>query len=253
MDVLSLCSGIGGLDFFTKSLGWRTVGYVEKASYRREVLFRRMEDGQLDSAPIFDDLRTFNGKEWRGLVDCIVGGFPCQPFSKAGKQRGADDPRNLWPDVYRVLCEVRPRFAFLENVPGLIHGAYWGTILGDLAEGGFDVRWDCVPAAAAGANHLRDRLWILVTDPTGEGHAEQARQHDTVGRGEQPNGDGQDGPVAHADGAGLRKPPERSRWWEVEPSVGRVADGVPHWMDRLGSLGDAVVNQQALLAWKLLS
>ena len=128
-----------------------------------------MRDGRLDSAPIFPDLREFNGMAWRGSVDCVVGGFPCQPFSVAGNRRGADDPRNLWPEVDRVLREVRPQFAFLENVPGLLHGAYWGTILGDLAEGGFDVRWDCVPASAVGAPHQRDRLWILVSDANSVG------------------------------------------------------------------------------------
>lgn len=324
MNVLSLCSGVGGLDRFTRSLGWRTLAYVERDEYRQAVLHARMRDGRLDSAPLWPDLRTFDGVEWRGAVDCIVGGFPCQPFSTAGKQRGADDPRNLWPEVNRILREVRPRFAFLENVPGLLHGAYWGTILGDLAEGGFDVRWDCVPASAAGAPHRRDRLWILVADASdgrrgtskrnvhggqfditrsgtatladarhelehvqppgtgaeladaesngrGEGWPEpergQGRPDATLGGS--PVADSQDFGLERAgdswngragfenDGRWPARPGEPQYEWEaprtVEPPVGRVANGTASRVDRLRALGDAVIPQQARLAWDLLT
>ena len=164
MNALSLCSGIGGLDLAIQRMGGRTVVYSEINPYRQEILLRRMEEGWLDVAPIISVLTSQDFRPWRGIVDCIVGGFPCQPFSIAGQRRGADDSRNLWPHVYRILCEVGPRVALLENVPGLIHTPYWGTILGDLAEGGFNVQWDCIPAAAAGAPHRRDRLWIIITD-----------------------------------------------------------------------------------------
>ena len=162
--VISLCSGVGGLDLAIQRMGGRTVVYSEINPYRQEILLRRMEEGWLDVAPIISDLTKHDFRPWRGIVDCIIGGFPCQPFSIAGQRRGSDDSRNLFPHVYRILCEVRPRFALLENVPGLIHTPYWGTILGDLAEGGFNVQWDCIPAAAAGAPHRRDRLWIVITD-----------------------------------------------------------------------------------------
>ena len=119
MNVLSLCAGVGGLDLFAQALKWRTVAYVEINPYRQAVLYARMRDRRLDSAPIWPDLRTFSGVAWRGAVDCVVSGFPCQPFSTAGRRKAASDERNLWPEVARILGEVQPAFAFFENVRGL--------------------------------------------------------------------------------------------------------------------------------------
>jgi DNA (cytosine-5)-methyltransferase 1 len=243
LNVLSICSGIGGLDLFARSLGWRTVAYVEKDEYRQAVLHARMRDGRLDRAPIWPDLRTFDGLEWRGLVDAVVGGFPCQPFSKAGSRRRENDSRNLWPDVARVISEVRPLGAFLENVPGLLHAPYWGTILGDLAGLGYDVRWDLVEAAAAGAPHRRERLWFLAhtgslgwMDHQNDVHARSGRfaPQLTVASGDEAMAEWNGGP---AD----------------ESRLDRLVDGVPEWMERTEALGDAVVWQQARLAWDLLT
>jgi DNA (cytosine-5)-methyltransferase 1 len=105
----------------------------------------------------------FDGTEWRGEVDVVSGGFPCQPWSQAGQRKGAADERNLWPDTLRVLREVRPRYGFLENVPALLYAShgYFGTVLGGLAEIGYDAVWEVIPASAIGAPHRRDRLWIL--------------------------------------------------------------------------------------------
>jgi len=163
MNELALFAGAGGGLLATKwMLGWRTVCYVENAAYPVEVLKARIRDGLLDDAPIWDDARTFDGRPWRGCVDIVTAGFPCQPFSLAGQQRAERDERNMWPDTIRIVGEVRPRWCLLENVPGLLAGShgYFGTILRELAESGYDARWRVLSAAEVGAPHRRDRLWI---------------------------------------------------------------------------------------------
>ena len=125
--------------FGTKHLlGLNTVCYVEQNLYRVEVLKARIRDGYLDNAPIWDDVRTFDGRPWFGLVDIISAGFPCQPYSGAGDKLGADDPRNLWPSIFQIICEVRPRYILLENVTNLLSFPYVGTISGQMAASGFD-------------------------------------------------------------------------------------------------------------------
>lgn len=171
MRELSLFSGAGGGLLGTKLLGWRAVGYVERDGYCQAVLEARIRDGLLDSAPIFGDIRDFLADGWadryRGLVDVVTAGFPCQPFSVAGKRRACGDERNLWPETAEVLERVQPAFALLENVPGLLTARsadgrhYFGTVLGDLAALGFNAEWCCRGADDVGAPHLRKRLWIL--------------------------------------------------------------------------------------------
>jgi len=165
VNELSLFSGAGGGLLGTKLLGWRNVGYVEWDSYCQRVLAQRIDDGYLDPAPIFTDVREFvksgAAAEYRGFADVVTAGFPCQPFSVAGKRAGADDERNMWPATIDCIRAVRPRFAFLENVPGLLVSGYFGRILGDLAESGYDCRWRILSAAEMGAPHRRQRLWIV--------------------------------------------------------------------------------------------
>lgn len=134
--VLGLCAGIGGLELGLKLAipGSRLVGIVERDAYCAAVLVARMEDKALDQAPVWDDLATFDGAPWRGAVDIVTSGFPCQPISSAGKRLGTDDERWLWPEIVRVIRDVGPRIIFLENVPTLITGGFAGDILGDLAE-----------------------------------------------------------------------------------------------------------------------
>ena len=117
---LSLCSGGGGLDLGLElALGsLRTVCWVEWEAFAINYLVEAMEAECLAQAPVYTDLRTFDGRPWRGVVDCLTAGYPCQPFSVAGKRRGQDDPRHLWPHVARVVGEVEPAIVFLENVPG---------------------------------------------------------------------------------------------------------------------------------------
>ena len=159
---LALFAGVGGGQLGSKLIGGiRTICYVEKEAYCQEVIKARIRDGIFDDAPIWDDIRDFDGTRWTGCVDLVSAGFPCQPFSAAGKQEGELDDRNLWPDTIRVIREVGPEWCLLENVPRLLGFAYFGTILRDLAEAGFDARWCTISAADVGAPHKRERLWIM--------------------------------------------------------------------------------------------
>jgi DNA (cytosine-5)-methyltransferase 1 len=160
---VALCAGVGGLDLGLRlALGesYRTVCYVEREAYAAAALVARMEDKALDLAPVWDDVTTFRGEPWRGVVDLVTAGFPCQPWSVAGKRKGTSDSRWLWPDIARIIRECEPRYVFLENVPGLYrHGLR--VVLSDLAALGFDAEWDCVSAGDVGAPHRRERVFIL--------------------------------------------------------------------------------------------
>jgi len=159
---LSLFSGAGGLDLGAKFVGgFRTIGYVEFDRYAQAVLMSRIRDRRLDDAPIWNDITTFDAKPWRGLVDVISGGFPCQDVSVAGKQLGLFGSRSgLWFEFARVIREVGPRFVLVENVPGLLARGM-GDVLGELSEAGFDAEWWTLCAADVGAPHLRERVWIV--------------------------------------------------------------------------------------------
>lgn len=168
MNELSLFTGAGGGLLGTKLLGFTHVGYVEYNEYCQRVIAQRIDDGLLDTAPIFGDISAFidNGyaASYSGLVDVVTAGFPCQPFSVAGKGLGEDDPRNKWPETLECLRLVRPRFALLENVPGLFAHEYTRIIFWQLAEAGFDARWCVLGADDCGAPHRRKRVWILATN-----------------------------------------------------------------------------------------
>ena len=236
MNELALFAGAGGGILGGKLLGWRTVCAVEIAPYARRVLLARQRDGILPRFPIWDDIRTFDGKPWRGHCDVLSAGFPCTPFSVAGKREAGDSDKNMWPDTLRVIREVRPKHLLLENVPNLLaqsHG-YMHTILGGLAESGYDCRWDCVPASALGANHQRDRLWIVANQVADADSAQRERNQRTQRKQAQ-----------HTNTCG-------PGWWEVEPAVGRVADGLANRMDRLRALGNGQVPAVVHFAWRNL-
>ncbi len=273
MRELSLFTGVGGGLLGTKLLGWTCVCAVEIEPYCQEVLVRRQADGWLDPFPIWPDVRTFDGTAWRGRVDVVTAGFPCQPFSLAGKRKGADDERNGWPDTARIIGEVRPRYALLENVPGLLRSGYFGTVIGDLAALGYDARWDVFSASECGAPHQRDRLWIRCEN-TGPDCGGRDRLEELDGAALQdpadrnPRGRHADGlrdEVSDADRArreGLlgtvRASSEHAelgggRWWQAEPAVGRVVDGLPYRVDRLRGLGNAQVPAVVARAWRALS
>lgn len=162
MNGLALFAGVAGLDLGVRLAfpSSRTVCYVEGEAYAASVLVSQMQKGALHEAPIWSNVVTFDGKPWCGKVDFITAGFPCQPWSKAGKLEKTKDERWLWHDIERIICETRPQYLFLENVPGIIHGGIC-EILKSLAESGFNVEWGCIKASDVGANHRRDRAFIF--------------------------------------------------------------------------------------------
>lgn len=183
-NVLSLCSGVGQLD-----LGYRlacpkarTVCYVEIEAFVQQVLVARIEDQLLDDAPIWSDLKTFDGSKWCGVVDTIIGGFPCQPFSDAGKKRGVEDSRHLWPHIAKLIGVIRPSRCLFENVPGLLstrdaNGEYAIEIVKrDLQEMGYRVEIGLFSAEEVGAPHRRLRVFILADTERKQDNEQHNRQ-----------------------------------------------------------------------------
>ena len=232
MNELALFAGAGGGILGGKLLGWRTVCAVEWEPYPASVLVARQNDGLLPAFPIWDDVQTFDGKPWQGIVDVVSGGFPCQDISSAGRGAGIDGERSgMWREMARIIHEVQPRFAFVENSPMLTSRGL-GTVLGDLASMGFDARWGVLGAADVGANHQRDRIWIVATNPN-------VPQRE---RGELPSG---------------KEPAYPStcdtRWWKDSSGIHRMDDGVAARVDRLKAIGNGQVPLCAATAWELLS
>lgn len=164
---ISLCSGVGMLDEGLRAacefldIEQRTVCYVERESFSVSTLVKHMEKGILDESPIWSDITTFNGAAWRGKVDCIVAGFPCQPHSVAGNRKGTDDERWLWNDITRIIRDVSPRFVFLENVRGLLSSGGFTPVITSLVGLGFNIEWGVLSASEVGASHRRERVFIL--------------------------------------------------------------------------------------------
>ena len=161
LNGLALCAGYGGLELAIERVfdEYKTVCYVEGEAFAAQHLRKKMEEGRLDEAPIWSNVKSFNGEPWRGKVDIISGGFPCQPYSSAGKQMGEDDPRDLWPDFVRIIGEVRPGFIFLENVPNVVK-LRLDQIIVDLDKLGYSCSWGTLEASQVGARHKRNR-WFL--------------------------------------------------------------------------------------------
>ena len=285
---LALFAGGGGGILGGKLLGWRTIGACELDGYAREILFARMRDGSLDRFDIWDDIRTFDGTQdrqgrpWR--ADVVSGGFPCQDISAAGTGAGITGSRSsLWAHMARVIGEVRPKYAFVENSP-LLTKRGLGVVLGDLAAMGFNAEWCVLSAQDVGAPHIRKRLWVLASHPDRDGvwDSEQLVSGGRVdiqdGGGAEPKHDGGQGALAHADRRRLQElgkpeprgeqrargdePHGRRKWWpgrspwETEPLVGRVAHGVARRVDRrvdrLRATGNGQVPQCAAAAWRVL-
>jgi DNA (cytosine-5)-methyltransferase 1 len=202
LNELALFAGAGGGILGGKLLGWRTVCAVEIDQYARRVLLARQRDGCLPRFPIWDNVTTFDGNPWRGKVDVISGGFPCQDISAAGKGAGIDGARSgMWSHMARIIGEVRPRFAFVENSPMLTSRGL-GRVLGDLAALGYDARWGVLGADDIGAPHRRKRIWIVANAAgAGQGGAKSRPEAGLAGIG-------RSGSHAFnvADSNGLRKP-----------------------------------------------
>jgi DNA (cytosine-5)-methyltransferase 1 len=262
MNELALFAGAGGGILGGKLLGWRTVCAVEWEPYAASVLAARQNDGFLETFPIWDDVQTFDGKSWRGIVDVISGGFPCQDISAAGRGAGIDGERSgMWREMARIIHEVRPRFAFVENSPMLTSRGL-GTVLGDLAEMGFDAKWGVLGAADVGANHQRDRIWIVAKWRGQLPHSQHNRirrweqQQESLEKKEMADSSSQD--VERQRSIAVRVKSEfgnigDASWWQSEPNVGRVANGVASRVDRLKAIGNGQVPLCAATAWEILS
>ena len=249
---LALFAGAGGGILGGHLLGWRTVCAVEWEPYPAGVLIARQNEGILPPFPIWDDVRTFDGKPWRGLVDVVSGGFPCQDISAAGKGKGIDGERSgMWKEMARIIGEVRPRYVLVENSPVLTSRGL-GRVLGDLAELGYDAEWCVLGADDAGAPHHRERIWILAhtnSDVPGMHAGPVAKETGFFRRhaeGHLPSGCGSllAGQVWHTprDAAGRR----------LEPDVPRVVNGMADRLVALKASGNGQVPVVAALAWNTL-
>ena len=214
-------AGSEGFSLGLERAGMETVAFCELDKYARKVLKKHWPD-----VPIHEDVRTLDGTQYRGAVDVVCGGFPCQDISTAGRQEGIQEGTRsgLWSECARILGEVRPRFAIFENVTNLLNGqrgAWFKRVLWDISQVGYDAEWHCIPASAVGAPHERDRVWIIAYP--------NKTQLERRGLSER----------IHAQ----LSDPGNLCGWKNQPRVERAANGVPYQMDRLGCLGNAVVPQ----------
>lgn len=271
-NILSLCSGGGGLELGLRIAvpGSGVACYVEREAFDCALLVKRMQEGILDDAPIWSDLKTFDPKPWRGKVHCVTAGYPCQPESVAGHRLGKDDPRWLWPWVRDVVEEVAPIFVFCENVEGHLKQGF-RQVAEDLHGMGYGVEVGLFSAREVGATHCRRRLFILGYS---QGRGDEAGEPPEGGKGEagkpcggMVEGDALNGP---AEGRKSLFPPGRrslKTWHSIlgeqvhaEPVIPRMDDELAPWVDgykeghdcRLYALGNGVVPTCAGYAFLVL-
>ena len=252
MNELALFAGCGGGVLASHLLGHRIVCAVEIDEYARRILMQRQDDGVLQPFPIWDDITTFDGRPWRGHVDVISGGFPCQDISAAGKGAGIEGSRSgLWQEMARVVREVRPRYVFVENSPMLVSRGL-AVVLGDLAEMGFDAVWGCIRAADIGFAHRRDRVWALAY-----------ARGDLPRFGMEAGDSGKEGcqwPKTEALELSRSVTPLLAQSWQqsgqgvtAESGLPGLAHGVPDLLDRIRCSGNGQVPAVAAFAWALLA
>jgi len=251
MNELALFAGAGGGILGGKLLGWRTVCAVEWEPYAAGVLAARQNDKILEPFPIWDDVQTFDGKPWRGIVDVVSGGFPCQDISGAGKGAGIDGERSgMWRHMARVVCETKPRWVFVENSPRLTTRGL-GTILRDLAELGFDAAWSVFSAAEFGAPHNRDRIWLVAHSRQNRRICSRVVPHKHRKEGE--GGDATKWCQNRNRFEILSRYRKALNKWLPEPEPDRVADGVAYQVERLAATGNGQVPAVAAAAFTILS
>jgi DNA (cytosine-5)-methyltransferase 1 len=281
INVISLCTGGGGLDLGVQLAipGARGVVYVEREAFAVAHLVSAMQAGFMDEAPVWSDVSTFNGRPWRGLVDGVIGGIPCQPHSIAGNRLAEEDERDLWSPARRIVVQARPGFVFIENVDGFVSSGGLFRVWRDLRRLGYEVEVGFFSASEVGASHRRGRCFVLaVADASGarlEGY-EQREAHDQWEREASP------GSTAELHRArmvfeGIERqypappslfapgPAERAEWDRIistaphlEPAVRRVVDGMAVALDvgrvdRLRMLGNGVVPLEAAYALRTLA
>jgi DNA (cytosine-5)-methyltransferase 1 len=283
MNELALFAGAGGGILGGHLLGWRTVCAVEWEAYPASVLVARQNDKILPSFPIWDDVQTFDGKPWQGIVDVVSGGFPCQDISVAGNGDGLDGERSgMWREMARIIGEVRPRFVFVENSPMLTTRGL-GTVLRDMAKLGYDAEWCVLGAADVGAKHQRNRIWIVgytnnygpyktinkqIIQRKSDWQKENFEQFKRPSISKTPN-------VANSSVSGFSscnnktfRPKQQvlekqlggsgyeygtsGNWWQTEPNLDRVVNGMADRVDRLKAIGNGQVPLCAATAWTIL-
>jgi DNA (cytosine-5)-methyltransferase 1 len=223
LNELALFAGAGGGILGGKLLGWRTVCAVEFNSYCAAVLCQRQNDGILPPFPIWDDVRTFDGRLWQGRVDVVSGGFPCQAYSSAASGKNTAD--DLWPEMLRIVADVAPRHVFAENV----ERRAIDRAADDLESMGYSVRCAKVSAKDLGADHVRERYWL----------AAHANLHSELRK-----------PV-NAEVASVQI--VCTSIWEAFAEQSRMVDGVAHRMDRIAAIGNGQIPAMAVAAWRLLN
>jgi DNA (cytosine-5)-methyltransferase 1 len=287
VNELALFAGAGGGILGGHLLGWRTVCAVEWEAYPASVLVARQNDKILPPFPIWDDVQTFDGKPWRGIVDVVSGGFPCQDISAAGGGAGITGARSsMWKQMARIIGEVQPRYAFVENSPMLTTRGL-GVVIGDFSEMGYDTEWGVLGANDVGANHQRDRIWILaytnsksnakrrfdsaISEISGQRNIDQGgsrrnvnglfesstdekmdskqRRHNSLADTSSKNVERQCKPIRISE---ERNTIGSSSWWDIEPNVGRVVNGMAARVDRLKAIGNGQVPLCAATAWNIL-
>lgn len=231
---LALFAGAGGGILGGKLLGWRTVCAVERDAYAAQVLAQRQNDGILEPFPIWSDVQFFDGKPWRGIVDVVSGGFPCQDISAAGKGAGITGERSgLWSEMARIIGEVRPRFVFVENSPALVNRGL-GTVLGDLVSLGFDCEWGVFSGRCAGAPIERERVFIAGTNKINGkerlGNIERQAALSKGHRGQCP-----------------------SFWLQAPPVSFGMEHGLDSYMDQVSAIGNGQIPIVAATAFRILA
>jgi DNA (cytosine-5)-methyltransferase 1 len=250
MKLLDLFSGIGGFSLAASWAGIETVQFVEFDGYCQKVLNKNFP-----GVPIHGDIKTF--KVVRGSADIISGGFPCQPFSVAGKQRGTEDDRALWPEMFRIIKEVRPTWVLGENVTGIVNMEL-DNVLANLESEGYETQTFIIPACAVNAKHRRNRVWIVGNSNSVRMEGTRTKQQTTriSGRGENVADTNTKRVQRRTITGSVKESRKNSNQfferrsktnsvWPAEPNVGRVAHGVPGRVDRLKGLGNAIVPQVA--------
>lgn len=225
MTHASVFSGIGGFDLAARNVGITNVFQVEIDEFCQKVLAKNFPETEK-----YRNIYEFNGAKYNGAIDIISGGFPCQPFSVAGKRKGTADDRYLWDEMFRVVCEVRPNWVIAENVEGLIaneQGLAFEKCFSDLESAGYDAEAFIIPAIAKNAPHRRNRVWIVA-------NIDSERLQGASGL---PNG------FAYGNRGEIRW--WRENWLEVAAQFCRVDNGVSDRVDRIKSLGNAIVPQVA--------
>lgn len=266
LNELALFAGAGGGILGGKLLGWQTVCAVEWEPYAAGVLAQRQNDKIFQPFPIWDDVQTFDGKPWRGIVDVVSGGFPCQDISVAGKGAGIEGAKSgMWKHMARIVGEVRPEFVFVENSPAIITRGL-GTVLNDLAALGYDCKWTVLGAADIGAPHQRDRFWLVANSRFHRCGKRTSKQ--ISGKYKRtPNAciNGEEESMANANSSqrqgvqfSERSQQEsanasQSRWWAIEPPLGRMAHGVANRSNQLKAIGNGQVPAVAAVAFKYLT